>query len=49
MPFAIDAVRKRATVGEMSEALAAEFGRHKAEIQEHVRGVWKRHVGQCRN
>ena len=43
MPFAIDAARKRATVGEMSEALAAEFGRHKAEIQG-VRGVWKQHM-----
>ena len=43
MPFAIAAARKRATVGEMSEALAAEFGRHKAEIQG-VRGVWKQHM-----
>ena len=43
MPFAIDAARKRATVGEMSEALAAEFGRHKAKIQG-VRGVWKQHM-----
>ena len=43
MPFAIEAARKRATVGEMSEALAAEFGRHKAQIQG-VRGIWKQHM-----
>jgi methylmalonyl-CoA mutase len=43
MPFAIEAARRRATVGEMSEALAAEFGRHKAQIQG-VRGIWKQHM-----
>ena len=38
-----EAARKRATVGEMSDALAAELGRHKAEIQG-VRGVWTQHM-----
>lgn len=40
MPFAIEAARARATVGEMSAAMARHFGRHKAEIKM-VRGVWK--------
>ncbi|MBT6566022.1 MAG: methylmalonyl-CoA mutase, partial [Candidatus Puniceispirillum sp.] len=39
MPFAIEAARCRATVGEMSSALASEFGRHKADIKA-VKGVW---------
>ena len=43
MPFAIAAARCRATVGEMSEALAQHYGRHKAKIKG-VRGVWKRHM-----
>ena len=43
MPFAIEAARARATVGEMSEAMARSFGRHKAEIKG-VRGVWKAHM-----
>ena len=43
MPFAIEAARRRATVGEMSDALAAEFGRHRADIRG-VRGVWKQHM-----
>jgi methylmalonyl-CoA mutase len=43
MPFAIEAARQRATVGEMSDAMAGEFGRHRAEIQG-VRGVWKHHM-----
>jgi len=43
MPFAIEAARQRATVGEMSDAMVGEFGRHRAEIQG-VRGVWKQHM-----
>jgi len=43
MPFAIEAARKRATIGEMSDAMAREFGRHRAAIQG-VRGVWKQHM-----
>lgn len=43
MPFAIEAARCRATVGEMSSALATEFGRHKAEIKA-VKGVWKQQM-----
>ncbi|MGB2457342.1 MAG: methylmalonyl-CoA mutase, partial [Candidatus Puniceispirillaceae bacterium] len=43
MPFAIEAARQRATVGEMSDAMAREFGRHRATIQG-VRGVWKQHM-----
>ncbi|MDC0062428.1 methylmalonyl-CoA mutase [Candidatus Puniceispirillum sp.] len=43
MPFAIEAARQRATVGEMSDAMASEFGRHQATIRG-VRGVWKHHM-----
>ena len=43
MPFAIEAARQRATVGEMSDAIASEFGRHQATIRG-VRGVWKHHM-----
>lgn len=43
MPFAIKAARNRATVGEISEALASNFGRHTAKIQG-VRGVWRQHM-----
>jgi methylmalonyl-CoA mutase len=43
MPVAIEAARQRATVGEMSDAMAREFGRHRATIQG-VRGVWKHHM-----
>jgi len=43
MPFAIEAARCRATVGEMSDALAVKFGRHTAKIHG-VRGVWRRHI-----
>ena len=43
MPFAIEAARQRATVGEMSDAMAREFGRHRATIRG-VRGVWKHHM-----
>ena len=43
MPFAIEAARQRATVGEMSDAMASEFGRHQATIRG-VRGVWKQNM-----
>ena len=43
MPFAIEAARCRATVGEMSDALARTYGRHTAKING-VRGVWSRHM-----
>ena len=43
MPFAIEAARQRATIGEMSDAMAREFGRHRATIQG-VRGIWKQHM-----
>ena len=43
MPFAIEAARQRATVGEMSDALAAKFGRHTAKIQG-VQGIWRQHI-----
>ena len=43
LPFAIEAARQRATIGEMSGAMAREFGRHRATIQG-VRGVWKQHM-----
>lgn len=43
MPFAIEAARCHATVGEMSSALATKFGRHKAEIKA-VKGVWKQQM-----
>ena len=47
MPFAIEAARQRATVGEMSDAMASEFGRHQATIKG-VRGVWKHYMRECR-
>ena len=43
VPFVIEAARKRATVGEISEALASQFGRHKAQITG-VRGIWEGHM-----
>ena len=43
MPFAIEAARQRATVGEISDALAVKFGRHRAKIQG-VRGIWREHI-----
>ena len=43
MPFAIEAARQRATVGEISDALVAKFGRHSAKIQG-VRGIWRQHM-----
>jgi len=43
VPLAIEAARCRASVGEMSDALAQSFGRHKAEMKG-VRGVWSKHM-----
>ena len=43
-----EAARARATVGEMSDALATHFGRHQARING-VRGVWKRHMHGVRD
>jgi methylmalonyl-CoA mutase len=39
LALAVDAVRARATVGEVSDALEAVFGRHRADIQK-VTGVY---------
>ena len=39
LALSIDAVRARATVGEISDALEKVFGRHRADIQK-VTGVY---------
>jgi methylmalonyl-CoA mutase len=44
LALAIDAARAKATVGEISSALEAVFGRHQAEIRA-ISGVYKREVG----
>jgi len=44
LELSVDAARKRATVGEISEALEKVFGRHQAKI-EAVTGVYKREMG----
>src|SRR3989440_3721197 len=44
LALAIDAVRAKATVGEISSALEQVFGRHRAEIKA-ITGVYKREVG----
>ncbi|GAB5375892.1 MAG: methylmalonyl-CoA mutase [Acuticoccus sp.] len=44
LALAIDAARARATVGEMSDAMEAAFGRHTAEIKA-ITGVYKREAG----
>ncbi len=43
LALAVDAARKRATLGEISDALEAEFGRYKAEIKS-FSGVYSREV-----
>ena len=43
LEFAIDAARKRATLGEISEALEKVFGRYKATIQS-VSGIYSREM-----
>ncbi|RUL87296.1 methylmalonyl-CoA mutase [Tautonia sociabilis] len=45
LELAIDAARKRATVGEISLALEKVYGRHRAELVE-VTGVYARQFGQ---
>jgi methylmalonyl-CoA mutase len=44
LALAIEAARAKATVGEISTALEAVFGRHQAEIRA-ISGVYKREVG----
>ncbi|NEV79479.1 methylmalonyl-CoA mutase, partial [Rhodopseudomonas sp. BR0C11] len=43
LALAIDAARKKATVGEISDALEKVYGRHRAEIKS-ISGVYKREV-----
>ncbi|BAO74351.1 methylmalonyl-CoA mutase [Winogradskyella sp. PG-2] len=43
LALAIDAARKRATLGEISDALEAEFGRHKAQIKS-FSGVYSKEI-----
>jgi methylmalonyl-CoA mutase len=46
LALAIDAARAGATVGEISSALEAVFGRHVGEIKA-IQGVYKREVGEA--
>ena len=48
MALAIDAARKKATVGEISDAMEKVFGRHRAEIKS-ITGVYKREVSSMAN
>ncbi|PYF04896.1 methylmalonyl-CoA mutase /heterodimeric methylmalonyl-CoA mutase large subunit precursor [Rhodopseudomonas faecalis] len=48
MALAIDAARKKATVGEISDAMEKVFGRHRAEIKS-ITGVYKREVASMAN
>jgi len=43
LALAIDAARKRATLGEISDALEVEFGRHKAQIKS-FSGVYSKEI-----
>ncbi|WP_405569887.1 methylmalonyl-CoA mutase [Winogradskyella sp. Asnod2-B02-A] len=43
LALAVDAARKRATLGEISNALEAEFGRHKAQIKS-FSGVYSKEI-----
>ncbi|NDK90546.1 methylmalonyl-CoA mutase [Gordonia desulfuricans] len=45
MALAIDAARRQATVGEISEALEKVYGRHQAEIKT-ISGVYRHEVGE---
>ena len=45
LALAVEAARAKATVGEISGALEAEWGRHQAEIQS-ISGVYRQEVGQ---
>jgi methylmalonyl-CoA mutase len=44
LALSIDAARAKATVGEISEALAKVYGRHRAEIRS-IQGVYRSEVG----
>ena len=44
LALAVEAARAKATVGEISDALEAAFGRHRAEIKS-ISGVYRREVG----
>ena len=48
LEYAIEAARKRATVGEISYAMEKEFGRHKATIRA-ISGVYSGEAGQDEN
>ena len=48
VPLAIEAARHRATVGEISDALVVNFGRHTAKIQG-VRGIWRQNSAASAN
>jgi methylmalonyl-CoA mutase len=48
LALAIDAARKKATVGEISDAIEKVFGRHRAEIKS-ITGVYKREVASMAN
>ncbi len=48
LEFAIEAARCRATVGEISDAMEKEFGRHKATIRA-ISGVYSSEAGQDEN
>tara|TARA_R110002033_G_scaffold48024_3_gene93717 strand:+ start:15428 stop:17554 length:2127 start_codon:yes stop_codon:yes gene_type:complete len=43
LALAVDAAKKRATLGEISDALEAEFGRHKAQIKS-FSGVYSKEI-----
>ena len=45
LALAVDAARQKATVGEISEALAKVFGRHQAQIQS-ISGIYGAAMGQ---
>jgi len=47
LELAINAARARATVGEMSDAMEAVFGRHRADVQT-IQGVYLREMEQGR-
>jgi len=48
VPLAVAAARAKATVGEISEALAAVWGRHSAQIRT-ISGVYSEEVGDSSN
>ncbi len=48
LDLAIDAARKMATVGEISEALEKVYGRHQAEIRT-ISGVYRDEAGKAKN